>query len=361
MSEDRGEKTEQATPKKMEEALKQGQIARSPEVQTVFVLMGGLAALYFSGYEMWQHMVGFTVLMLSHLHNTPIEVGSLQAQGVVGTFLLLKCVGPVALGTMLAGLLAGAVQNRFNTASEALNPKFERLNPVEGFQRLFSARAAIPTLLAVVKIMLIIALTWSEISSIVEDPIFTTSVSTARMATFLADVCVRLFLRVGLVLMVLAAADYGYQWWQTNKDLMMSHDELKDEMKNTEGNPAIKAARRRRRSVSKAKMLADVPQADIVVTNPTHIAVALKYDKKSMKAPMIVAKGIRLNAKSIREVAQQHQIPIIENKPLARMLFKHGRVGGEIPAQLYIAVAELLAWAYRVNRYRYYTDQQNQK
>jgi flagellar biosynthetic protein FlhB len=138
---------------------------------------------------------------------------------------------------------------------------------------------------------------------------------------------------------------------------MMTKQELKDEMKNTEGNQMMKGARRRRRTVSKAKQLAEVPTADVVVTNPTHIAVALRYDRKTMRAPKVVAKGIRLNAQGIREIAAKYQIPIIENKPLARMLFKNARVGGEIPAQLYAAVAEVIAWVYRVNRYRYYAEQ----
>ncbi len=138
---------------------------------------------------------------------------------------------------------------------------------------------------------------------------------------------------------------------------MMTKQELKDEMKNAEGNQQVKAQRRKRRAISKAKALAEVPKADVVVTNPTHIAIALRYDRKTMRAPKIVAKGIRLNAQKIREIAEQHQVPIIENKPLARMLFKHGRVGGEIPAQLYAAVAEILAWVYRVNRYRYFAEQ----
>jgi len=139
--------------------------------------------------------------------------------------------------------------------------------------------------------------------------------------------------------------------------LMMTREEVKEDMKNTEGNPRIKAARRRRRrAISKAQALAAVPKADVVVTNPTHLAIALSYDRKTMRAPQIVAKGIRLNAQIIREIALQHQVPIVENKPLARMLFKHGKVGGEIPAQLYAAVAEILAWVYRMNRYRYYAE-----
>jgi flagellar biosynthesis protein FlhB len=161
---------------------------------------------------------------------------------------------------------------------------------------------------------------------------------------------------VCLALLVIAAADYGYQFWKTSRDLMMTKDELKEEMKDSEGNQQVKSARKRRRSVSKAKQLAEVAQADVVVTNPTRIAIALRYDRKTMKAPKVVAKGIRLNAARIREIAAQHQVPMIENKPLARMLFKHAKVGAEIPANLFAGVAEVLAWVYRVNRYRYFSE-----
>jgi flagellar biosynthetic protein FlhB len=356
MAEDTGEKTEQPTQRRMEDAVKRGQIPRSAEVQTVFVIFGGLAALTFTGREIWQQLVSTAVLTLGHLHNTDLSAGSLQGYGVSGVLVLLKCIGPVVLGTAMGGLLAGAIQNRFQTASEALTPNWNRVNPVEGFQRLFSGRMFVPTLLAITKFSFIIALTWSEVRSVLADPVFATSVSIERLAEFMATTTLRIFVRVGLALAVIAAVDYGYQFWRNSRDMMMTKEELKEEMKSTEGNPQVKAARRRRRAVSKAKALADVPQADVIVTNPTHIAVALRYDRKTMRAPKIVAKGIRLNAQKIREIAQQHQVPLLENKPLARMLFKHGKVGAEIPASLYAAVAEVLAWVYRVNRYRYYAE-----
>ena len=356
MAEHTGEKTEQATPRRLEDAIKRGHIPRSAEVQTVFVLLGGLAALSFAGREIWQQLIGTTMLTLGHLHDTELTASSLQGYGISGVLVLLKCVGPVVVGTALGGLLAGAIQNRFQTAPEALTPNWNRLNPVEGVQRLFSARMVVPTLLAMTKFTFIIALTWSEVRSVLNDPIFATSVSVGRLAEFMAATTLRIFLRVGLALFVIAAVDYGYQFWRTSRDLMMTKEELKEEMKNSEGNPQVKAARRKRRAVSKAKALAEVPKADVIVTNPTHIAVALRYDRKTMRAPKVVAKGIRLNAQKIREIAQQHQVPLIENKPLARMLFKHGKVGAEIPATLYSAVAEILAWVYRMNRYRYYAE-----
>jgi len=354
---DTGEKTEQPTPRKLEEALKHGQIARSAEVQTAFVLLGALAALTFAGPEIWRQLVTASIMSFSHLHDTSLTTTALQGYAVTGTLVFLKCAGPVVIATMLAGLLAGAIQNRFNTASEALSPNWERLNPVAGFQRVFSFRSAVPTLIAIFKFAVIAGLTYSQVRAVLNDPIFTAAVGVARLGEFLAQTCLHIFLRVSLALLVIAAGDYGYQWWRTHQDMMMTKAELKDEMKNTEGGQATKNARRRRRTVSKAKQLAEVPQADVIVTNPTHIAVALRYDRKTMRAPKVVAKGIRLNAQGIREIAEKYQIPIVENKPLARMLFKHARVGGEIPATLYAAVAEVLAWVYRVNRYRYYAEQ----
>ncbi|HUA39686.1 MAG TPA: EscU/YscU/HrcU family type III secretion system export apparatus switch protein [Candidatus Sulfopaludibacter sp.] len=357
MNEHAGEKTEQPTPRRLEEAIKSGQIARSAEVQTVLVLLAALAALAFAGQDIWQQLIGTMALTLGHLHDTPLSINSLQGNAVSGTLLLVKCVGPVVLATMLGGLLAGAIQNRFQTASEVLTPNWERINPVAGFQRIFSGRMVVPTAIAVTKFTFIVALTWSEVRRILNDPIFTTSVSTERLGAFVAQTSLRIILRVTLGLILIAAADYGYQWWRTQRDLMMTRQEVKDDLKNSEGNPRIKAARRRRRAISKARALAEVPKADVVVTNPTHIAVALRYDRKTMRAPKVVAKGVRLNAQRIREIAQQYQVPLMENKPLARMLFKHGRVGSEIPAHLYAAVAEVLAWVYRINRYRYYAEQ----
>jgi flagellar biosynthesis protein FlhB len=207
-----------------------------------------------------------------------------------------------------------------------------------------------------VKLALIGALTFSTMKDVLSDPIFTSSVSVTRFGQFLAASSLKIALRVLLAVGVIAAADYAYQFWRTHRDLMMTRDEVKDEMKSTEGNPQIKMGRRRMLGRSKRRMLADVPAADVVVTNPTHIAVALRYDRKSMQAPRLVAKGIRKNAEQIREIARQAGVPIIENKPLARLMFKYGKVGREIPAQLYAAVAEILAYVYRTNPYRYYAE-----
>ncbi|MGD0813030.1 MAG: flagellar biosynthesis protein FlhB [Verrucomicrobiota bacterium] len=357
MSEQVGDKTEQATPKKLEKAHAKGQFARSKEVQTAFVLMAALTAMTFSGGEMWRLMANTQVSILSHLHDTPLTINAMQGYAIRGALVLGGCVWPVLAATVLAGLLAGGIQTRFSTSPEALEANWERLNPVEGFRRLFSMRSAVPTGINILKVTVIIALTYGVIRSILADPIFHASVDVARIAGFMADSSFRLITRVAMALVVLAAADYGYQFWRTNEDMKMTKEEVKDEMKNTEGDPKVKSQRRRRAfQMAKRKMLAEVPKADVVVVNPTHFAVALRYDAKTMSAPKIVAKGSRLNALRIREIAEQNQVPIVENPPLARLMFKYGRVGGEIPAELYAAVAEVLAWVYRVNAYRYYRE-----
>lgn len=354
MSEQQGEKTEAPSQRKLEDAQKRGQIAKSAEVQSAVVLLAGLTALGFAGRETWELLARCVAGVLGHLHDTPITVDVLQGQAVVGAFLAVKCLWPVVLAAIVAGLLAGGVQTGFQTHSEALRVNWERLNPVAGFQRVFSFRSAVPTALALAKLTFIGLLTWSTVKSVLRDPIFSTSISINRLAAFLAESGITICARVVMLLGVIAAADYAYQFWRNQQDLKMTKEEVKEETKNSEGNPQVKSRRRRMLGRSKRQMLADVQTADVVVTNPTHIAVALRYDRKNMRAPKIVAKGIRLNAQQIREIALAHQVPIIENKPLARLMFKHGKVGGEIPAQLYAAVAEILAWVYRNNRYKYY-------
>ncbi|HEV8542756.1 MAG TPA: EscU/YscU/HrcU family type III secretion system export apparatus switch protein [Verrucomicrobiae bacterium] len=358
MAEHAGEKTEQATPKRLEQALKKGQFARSAEVQTVFVLTAGLIALRMAGTDAWQRFAYAFTGIFTNLHKTSLAEGNLQVYLINGAILFAICVGPVVICTTVASLLAGGIQSRFTTASDALEPDWNRVNPASGFEKIFSPRALVPTGLSILKIGIIAAVCWSALRKILQDPIFYTAIQPAEIARFLADTSFQLGSRVILVLVMIAGADYGYQYWRTNRDLMMTKEELKEEIKNTEGDPRLKARqRRRRRTKTQRQMLQEVPKADVVLTNPTHLAIALRYDRKTMKAPKIVAKGSRLNALKIREVAVQHRVPIMENKPLARLLFKHGRVGGEIPAELYAAVAEVLAWVYRVNRFRYYSEQ----
>lgn len=357
MSEDRGEKTELPTQKRLQEAWSKGQFARSSEVQTALVLGAGLTALSTTGPAMWRGMVE-SIGLLGHLHDTPLSVNSVQGQFAKASLEFTKLVGAPVVSILGVGMLAGALQTRFKATPEALGFNWERINPGSGFKKVFGAGQLVPTLLGLVKIGVVLGMSYSVIKGIVTDPIFFQTVDVARIAGFMASATAKIGYRAVFALGVIAAVDYGYQLWKTHKDLLMSREDVKEESKSSEGNPHVKGKMRSRRmKTSQRKMLADVAAADVIVTNPTHIAVALRYDRKSMKAPKIVAKGIRLNATKIREIAQQHGVPIMENKPLARAMFKYGRIGGEIPAQLFTAVAEVLAWVYRVNAYRYYREQ----
>ncbi len=358
MSEQNGEKTELPTQRRLDEAVKQGQFARSSEVQTVFVLFGSLMAIQFTGRAVWEQLAAVQLAVLGHLSEVPLTPQAMQGYAVKSALVFASCVAPIVLTTMVAGLVAGGLQSRFQTASEGLAVKWERLDPIAGLKRVFSTRALAPTGLSLAKLVTIGGFSYSRVRETLDDPIFYTTVDLTRIAEFLAAAANRVITAIGLSLAVLAAIDYAYQFWRTNQELMMTKEEVKEEMKNMEGNPQVKARMRRRRPAkSQRQMLVDVETADVIVTNPTHLAIALRYDRKTMKAPKIVAKGSRLNALRIREIAGQHQVPIIENKPLARMMFKYGRVGSEIPAELFAAVAEILAYVYRINRYRYYAEQ----
>jgi|YelNatPaOPRAMG01_1025707.scaffolds.fasta_scaffold13456_5 flagellar biosynthetic protein FlhB len=357
MPEHSGEKTEQPTPRRLEEAAKRGQFARSAEVQTIFVLGAGMLALTFAGREMWHQLVCAFTGTLGHLHQFRLSLDQMQAYGLGGALVWIQCVAPVVLAGLVGGLLAGGIQSRFQTASEALRVDWTRLDPVAGLKRIFSGQSVVPTLVAMVKLGTILVLIYSEVKAVLNNPIFGSPVGLDRVGAFMANTALGLVARVCMALALIAAADFAYQHWKTSRALMMTKEELKEELKHTEGNPLVRARMRRRAlRYTQRRMLIEVARADVVVTNPVHVAVALRYDRRTMRAPKVVAKGARLNAQRIKEVAQQHQVPIVENPPVARLLFKHVRLGAEIPVQLYAAVAEILAWVYRVNRYRYYTE-----
>lgn len=357
MSEHTGEKTEQPTPRRLEEAWKRGQFPRSAEIQTVVVLGAGFLALLFTGPETARLLSRSVAATLGHLHDVHLTRDSMQGFLVARVLVIGQCVWPMLAATAIAALLAGGMQSRFRAASEVLEPDWERLSPAKGIQRIFSVQSLVNLGMGVAKLVVILTLTWGVIRGVLSDPIFSSLVDITRIAEFMGGSSHKIMLRVLFSLAVLAAIDYGYQFYRNHQEMMMTREELKEEVKNSEGNSQVKSQMRRRaQSHSKRRQLLEVPTADVVVTNPTHLAIALRYDRRTMRAPRIVAKGSRLNALRIREIARQHQVPILENKPLARLMFKHGRVGAEIPAQLYAAVAEVLAWVYRVNAYRYYRE-----
>lgn len=362
MADDQGDKTEQPTEKRLTEALGKGQFAKSQEIQTAFVLMAGVWALQSHGGQLLNNITGVFQSVFFHLHDTSIDVNGLQDKASESVMTVVGCVGPPVLATGVAGIVAGLVQSRFRMLKEPLSFNWERLSPMAGFKRLFSIQSLVPMGMNFAKLGAVGAFSWGQVRSVLDDPIFNAPVDISRVGTFFSETAIKIGSRVLMALLVIAALDYAYQLWKTGRDLMMTKEEVKDESKQSEGNPHVKGEMRKRRMRRKSfkAQLDDLPNADVVIANPTHIAVALRYDRDTMAAPKIIAMAKDFNALRIRELAEKLQIPVMENKPLARMLFKYGKVDQDIPLQLYTAVAEILAYVYRVNRFRYYSRAQSQ-
>ncbi len=356
MADTPGDKSEKPTEKRLSDARQKGQVARSQDLQTLAVLTVATNSLSLSGEKMFVQFSEFMQKAFSELHTTELTTSGIQAQlGTIMTFTLMQ-VSPIVLPVLVIGVLAAGLQTKFQIASKALEFSPSKMNPIKGLKKIFNVKQLIPTALGIVKLVVIIASTYSAILSIINDPIFFVPSDVGRLGPFISGVTLTILSRICTAMLFIALIDFMYQKWQTTKSMMMSKEEIKDETKNSEGNPKQKARQRQVRVKSFREMLEAVPTADAIITNPTHLAIAIKYDRETMKAPQIIAKGARNKALKIREIAKANQIPIIEDKPVARMLFKYGRVDGEIPNQLFTAVAEILAYVYRINAYRYYRD-----
>lgn len=341
------EKTEKATPKKIRDAREKGQVARSQELSSVAVMLTGGVALLTLGPMMAAKLRGMATWLFQdcgHLTFTAESTPSLLMQfGAQAGIAAAPVIGMIAI--IAIGVSYLQVGNLLST--KALEPKLDRLNPISGLKRLFNARSFFNLARDIVKLVIIVFVAYFAIKR--EVPIFATfpDLSVGQIAAQMFTISFRVALKVVATLIVIAFADFAWQRFDYFKGLRMTKQEVKDELKQTEGNPLIKGRiRSLQREVARRRMMADVPEADAVVTNPTHIAVALKYDSEAMDAPTVVAKGQRLIAEAIKRVAQEAGVPIVENKPLARALFKTVEIGMQVPANLYQAVAEVLAYVY---------------
>jgi len=357
---DQGEKTEKPTGRRLSEAAAKGQFPRTMEIQTVFVLTAGFLVLSLMSQQMARVFSTSMVDTLGQLGRLAVTPNSVVGFFAVFFKWLAACSFPVMFAAMAAGVLGGGLQSRFRLSMDRLEIKWTRLNPATNIQQLFQPLPSLMRLLVgILKFLVILGLTALVIRRLLEHPVFYSATSFGEIIAFMTESVRSISMRVLVGLALIAGADYGYQFWKHQKDMMMSKEEVKEESKSSEGNPLVKGELRKRRiAILRQNWIREIPKADVVVTNPTHLAVALRYDRKTMRAPRIVAKGARLNALRIREIAGQFQIPIVENKPVAQLLFKHCKVGQEVPPQVYTAVAEILAYVYRVNRFRYYLQGQ---
>lgn len=347
-----GEKTEEPTAKKLEDSRKEGQVAKSKELSNACSLLALFLCLkYLVGYLGEKFINAFYIFwreMPLFVNNTFDSVTVWQYLLDVFVYLLVTCL-PFLIVALLVAFLTQRLQIKWKITTKPLQPKLSKLNPINGFKKMFSKQALFELVLSVVKIAIFSAISYSVLKDNIGAFITVYDLTIEDSLGILYDLVMELGIKISIVYMVISAADLFYQRWKHKKDLRMSKQEVKDEYKNSEGDPKIKSQQRQRmQQASRRRMMQSIPEADVVITNPTHFAVALKYDNMSSQAPVVTAKGADYLAMKIKDIARENDVEIVENKPLARMLYSNVEVGNEIPAELYQSVAEVLAYVYRI-------------
>lgn len=348
-----GEKSEDATSKRKSEARQKGQVAKSSELNSAFIILSAFFALKMFGPHIYSLLSDYMRHIFTLLSTNAVKDFTIQTVGLL--FLDLSVVFfqvtmPIMLSILIISLAINFMQVGFTLSLEPLMPNFERLNPIAGLGRLVSKRALVELIKSFIKIAIIGYFIYRFINREILQIPKLIGVELIDSLQFVAGLTVDLALQIGGVILVLAAIDYFYQWWEHNQSLKMSKQEVKDEYKQTEGNPQIKGKiKERQRAMAMRRMMQEVPTASVVITNPTHFAVALKY-KQDMTAPVVVAKGQDFIAAKIKEIARKNKVAVVENKFLARSLYSGADVGDVIPPHLYQAVAEVLAYVYRLNK-----------
>ncbi|MBU8910546.1 MAG: flagellar biosynthesis protein FlhB [Desulfobacterales bacterium] len=341
------EKTEQATPKKREDAKKKGQVAKSRDASSVGVLLACLIFFWFGTSGMIEKMMSLTRWLLTQSSQFNINSNNIQGFSIGLIYKIFAILSPLFLTAFSIALLANYLQVGFVLSAESVQPKLSKIDPIKGFQKLFSIRSLVELAKNIFKISIVGFVVYMTIMGEIENILPLMDQSVWGILIYIGEVAFKIILRVCLVLIILAVFDYIYQKWEFEKNLKMSKQDVKDETKQTEGNPLIKARiKRLQRDAARKRMMAGIPEADVVITNPTHLAVALRYDQTSVSAPKVIAKGAGFIAENIKDIARKNNIPIVNNKPLARVLYKRVDVDEMIPANLYRAVAEVLAFVY---------------
>ncbi|MEK3684520.1 flagellar biosynthesis protein FlhB [Paenibacillus sp. FSL R10-2736] len=344
-----GDKTEKATPKKRQEARKKGQVAKSAEISGAVVLFSALLSLRMFGSFMKER---FMKLFTDVLQNRMLM--DVTPQNVAGLFnqyglQILILIAPLMLVTFVLAIVVNYAQVGFMATAEGITPKFSKINPIKGFKNIFSMRSLMEFFKSVFKLVVISYLVYSTLWGEKQSFAALSHVSLEGVYRFTADLTMSLGIKIAAALFIMAIADYIYQKYEHEKSLKMSKQDIKDEYKKMEGDPIIKGKiRERQRRMAMQRMMQEVPMADVIITNPTHFAVALKYDGSKMEAPQIIAKGQDYVALRIRELAKEHGVVTMENKPLARALFQRAEIGDVVPADLFQAVAEVLAYVYKL-------------
>jgi flagellar biosynthesis protein FlhB len=352
---DQESKTEQPTEKKLSEAMDRGQFAKSHEVTVLFPIAATLGVLTLTIGSASRDMAEYSVAMFTRFAHVSVQHDTVVAQLGEAMLTFGRIIGPLLVAIVIAVLIASGLQSGFRLSPKAIGFKPENLDPIAGFGRVFNKSVFVRTGIDLLKLGAIGTALWLGARGLIFDPLFSAPVEAAYLGQFLNHATLLFLTRLLFALGIVAAISFGYEKFKTSREMMMTRDEVKDERKQAEGDMNTKAAMRRMaRRLMQRQMLEAVKTADVVVTNPTHFAVALKYERGVDKAPVVLAKGENRFAQRIKALAAENGVPTVENKPVARLLFAMGKVGETIPNELYQAVAEILAVVYRTHRYYFH-------
>ena len=342
-----GEKTEDASGRKLSKAREQGQVAKSQEIPSVFIVLFGVTTLYVTASFFYQNCVevfryNFMFTRVPELNRADLSVMLIYHAKKI----FLICL-PVFSTVVIVAIISNIAQVGFHLSWQALEPKLSKLNPINGFKSKFSSSSTVEFLKSLAKLTIISIVCYLATRGDITKMLTLYDNSIAQILLFLFIKSFWIFIKVCIVMILLAILDFAFQKWKFLEDQKMTKQEVKDERKQTEGDPAVKSRiRQLQMAAARKRMMAAVPQADVVVTNPTHLAVALQYDKQKMDAPSVVAKGAGAVAENIKKIARENDVPIVEDKPLARNLYRTVDIGDQVPLEYYQAVAELLAYVY---------------
>ncbi|EOS74633.1 flagellar biosynthetic protein FlhB [Dorea sp. 5-2] len=346
------EKTEKATPKKRRDQRKEGNVASSKDVIAVASLIGCfycLQLLFPAIYETLRDTMIFQITAVAEIDE--LSLGNLQMLGMKTVKDLAKCIFPLGVISLTIGVVATGIQTRFNVTTKPLKFKLSKLNPLKGIKNMFSAKQVVELLKAVIKIIILGVILYGILKDEIVVIAQMMDIDPLSSSAYVLKEIVSMVLKVGMVFAAIAGFDYFYQRWSYEKNLKMTKEEVKEEFKQSEGDPKIKGKiRSLQQSMARSRMMQAVPDADVIIRNPTHYAVALRYDIDKDNAPVVIAKGQDLIALKIVEIAENHKVTVIENKPLARGIYASTPLGGQIPAEYYGMVAEILVEVFRMNK-----------
>ncbi len=343
------ERTEKATPKKREDARKKGQIARGQELPTAVGFLGALLALNFLSGHIFETLTYYLQTLSDKVaHPQAYTQADVQIIFIEAIKILAFLALPIILVGLTGGIVGNVAQTGFKITPEALKPKAEKFNPVSNIKRVFGLDSIVNLAKSILKLTFFAVVAYGVLMPMIENAPSLLNAPVGTVAIKLGETLYSLAFRYGLVMVILAIADYGYAYYKHEKSIKMTKQEIRDEFKQQEGDPFIKSQRKRSaRDLVQKRSLGEVPKASVVVTNPTHFAVALRYDREKDAAPIVVAKGADHLAKKIREIAKENDVPLVENPPLARGLYKVVEPNQVIPIEFFGAVAEVLAYVFK--------------